>query len=327
MSGSRQRFVIALGLIMALAPGASGLAAGADGAGYPDKPITVVVGYAAGGGQDSFTRVLATRLSEQLGQPLQVVNRPGAAGTVAAAEVAHARPDGYTLYSAFISNITITPHLNKVPYGLDDLVPIVQITSLPLVMAAGPKLHVSDWQGLVEYAKAHPRRLTYGTDGVGGLPHLASERIFRAAGIELRMIPFKGSAESSAAALGGHVDVYVGSIGPVVSHVKEGTLKGILVTSAEPQAVLPGLPGLKAIGRAEIATEAWRGLFAPKGTPKGVVQRLANAARELANDSSFVELMRKAGEEIAILGPEEFERRIRAEYEDFGRIAGSLKNP
>ncbi len=153
---------------------------------------------------------------------------------------------------------------------------------------------------------------------------LASERIFEATGIRLKLIPFKGSAESSAAALGGHVDVYVGSIAPVLAQLKEGNMKGLLVTSAEPQAVLPGLPGLKAIGHPELATEAWRGFFVPKGTPKNVIQKLESVVREMQRDTAFAERIAKVGEDVNILGPAEFERRIRAEFEDFGRIIRGL---
>lgn len=250
---------------------------------YPSKPITLVVPQTAGGANDAIARVVAQRLSEQMGQSVIVDNRPGAGGTVATAALARAKHDGYTLLLTADSAHVVGPALYKNP-GFDavkDFEPIAPVATAGYVLVANPSFPANNVAELIAQAKAHPGQYTIASAGNGTLNHLIGEMLQKQAGIQLRHVPYKGSAAAATDVVGGQVPLSVQSLPSVMGFIKAGRLKVLGVVNAKRVAVLPDVPTigetLKGFGEAP-----WYALFAPAGTPAPIVAQLqAEVARAL----------------------------------------------
>lgn len=250
---------------------------------YPSKPITLVVPQTAGGANDAIARVVAQRLSEQMGQSVIVDNRPGAGGTVATAALARARHDGYTLLLTADSAHVVGPALYKNP-GFDavkDFEPVAPVATAGYVLVANPSFPANNVAELIAQAKAHPGQYTIASAGNGTLNHLIGEMLQKQAGIQLRHVPYKGSAAAATDVVGGQVPLSVQSLPSVMGFIKAGRLKVLGVVNAKRVAVLPDVPTigetLKGFGEAP-----WYALFAPAGTPAPIVAQLqAEVARAL----------------------------------------------
>ena len=250
---------------------------------YPSKPITLVVPQTAGGANDAIARVVAQRLSEQMGQSVIVDNRPGAGGTVATAALARAKRDGYTLLLTADSAHVVGPALYKNP-GFDavkDFEPIAPVATAGYVLVANPSFPANNVAELIAQAKAHPGLYTIASAGNGTLNHLIGEMLQKQAGIQLRHVPYKGSAAAATDVVGGQVPLSVQSLPSVMGFIKAGRLKVLGVVNAKRVAVLPDVPTigetLKGFGEAP-----WYALFAPAGTPAPIVAQLqAEVARAL----------------------------------------------
>jgi tripartite-type tricarboxylate transporter receptor subunit TctC len=291
---------------------------------FPAKPIEIIVPTPPGGGTDIATRLLAEVTEPILGHKLVVVNKPGGGGTVGVATITQAKPDGYTLGSIWNAPMTMTPHSLQVPYALDDYVPISQITAAPLVYCTKPDFPANNGKEFIEAARKNPGKLTYGNDGVGGTVQLAGERIFRTQGVQLRPVPFGGAGETLKAFLGGHVDIYGGSIPPILPHVKAGKAKCLLLTSRERSDTLPGAASLTDLGVPQAATVLWRGVIGPKGLPADRVAILEKAFRQGAQAPKFQEFAAKQGEQAVGSSAAAFAELIRAEYQAFAQIVKDL---
>ncbi|HSV44933.1 MAG TPA: tripartite tricarboxylate transporter substrate binding protein, partial [Ramlibacter sp.] len=240
---------------------------------YPSRSVTVIVPFPPGGSTDLSTRVIADRLSQTLGQPFVVHNRPGAAGNIGMTQLAKAEPDGYTLGHGYLGTVSIQPVLEggKLPFTPEhDLTPVAPMASVPLFLVAPPSLGVRSLAELVAMAKAKPGQLTYGTAGNGSAQHVFAEAFRRAAGIDIRPIPFAGSGPANVALLGGHIDLMFDA-GQVMQQVRAGQLVGLGMTGAKR---LPSAQEIPAIAESYPGFEAvsWHGIFAPAGTPKPVVE-------------------------------------------------------
>lgn len=250
---------------------------------YPSKPITLVVPQTAGGANDAIARVVAQRLSEQMGQSVIVDNRPGAGGTVATAALARATHDGYTLLLTADSAHVVGPALYKNP-GFDavkDFEPVAPVATAGYVLVANPSFPANNVAELIAQAKAHPGQYTIASAGNGTLNHLIGEMLQKQAGIQLRHVPYKGSAAAATDVVGGQVPLSVQSLPSVMGFIKAGRLKVLGVVNAKRVAVLPDVPTigetLKGFGEAP-----WYALFAPAGTPAPIVAQLqAEVARAL----------------------------------------------
>lgn len=250
---------------------------------YPSKPITLVVPQTAGGANDAIARVVAQRLSEQMGQSVIVDNRPGAGGTVATAALARAKHDGYTLLLTADSAHVVGPALYKNP-GFDavkDFEPVAPVATAGYVLVANPSFPANNVAELIAQAKAHPGQYTIASAGNGTLNHLIGEMLQKQAGIQLRHVPYKGSAAAATDVVGGQVQLSVQSLPSVMGFIKAGRLKVLGVVNAKRVAVLPDVPTigetLKGFGEAP-----WYALFAPAGTPAPIVAQLqAEVARAL----------------------------------------------
>lgn len=291
---------------------------------FPMRPIELIVPTPAGGGTDLQTRVLAELVEPILGQKLVVINKPGAGGTLGVSAITQSRPDGYTLGSIWISPLTIIPHSSQVPYTPDDYTPISQVMAHTLVFCARPEFPAATGKEFIETLRKSPGKFTYGNDGVGGTVHLAGERIFRVLGVQLRPVPFGGAGETLRAALGGHVDIYGGSIPPILPHVKAGKAKCLLVTSRERAEVLPETASVTDVGAPQAATVSWRGIIAPKGLPADRLAILERAFRQAVQSEKFREFAVKEGGKAVGSTAAEFGELIRAEYQAFAQIVKDL---
>lgn len=291
---------------------------------FPMRPIELIVPTPSGGGTDIQTRFLAELMEPILGQKLVVINKPGANGTLGVSALTQARPDGYTLASIWISPLTIVPHSSQVPYTPDDYTPISQVMAHTLVFCARPEFPAASGKEFIETLRKSPGKFTYGNDGVGGTVQLAGERIFRAVGVQLRPVPFGGAGETLRAALGEHVDIYGGSIPPILPHVKAGKAKCLLVTSRERADVLPETASVTDIGVPQAATVSWRGIIGPKGLPADRLAILERAFRQAAQSEKFREFAIKEGGKAVGSTAVEFGELIRTEYKAFAQIVKDL---
>jgi tripartite-type tricarboxylate transporter receptor subunit TctC len=294
---------------------------------YPQRPIRVVVPFAPGGVVDTSTRILTMRMSERLGWQFVVDNRPGGNGFIAVNIVAKATPDGYTLLSAHTGEFAVNPALFKdIPYDVDrDLVPITMLSDAPMAVVVNAQSTIQSFKDLVAAAKAKPGQIPYGSPGNGSVNHLATEWLASAAGIKLNHIPYKGGAPAVAATAAGEVMLTVAGMPGVLPHLKSGRVRVIGITTAKrsPHADYPtpqegGITGVDA----SIAV----GVFAPRGTPKAIVDRLYKEVAQTLKQTDVRERLASIGGAEAMgMPPAEFHARIKqdaARYRDVVKKTG-----
>jgi tripartite-type tricarboxylate transporter receptor subunit TctC len=249
---------------------------------YPTKPVTIVVPFPAGGALDTVARGLAEQMRTDLGQPVIVDNRAGAGGTVGSGTVARAAPDGYTILLGSVATHAIAAGLYpKLPYDpIGDFAPITQLTGSPLVLAASPQFKAANVTELVAAAKAQPGKINYASTGNGTAVHIAGEAFRKAAGIDVLHVPYKGGPQATTALLAGESSYMLANPQLVLSFIQAGKLKALAVTGASRLEALPNVPTLKEAGVPGVEVTTWFGLWAPKGTPQLVIERLNAAARK-----------------------------------------------
>lgn len=292
---------------------------------FPARPIELVVPTPPGGGVDIVARMLAEIAEPILGTKVVVVNKPGGTGAVGVTQVTQAKPDGHTLAVVWNAPLTVTPHTLQVSYSLDDYTPITQLTGgTPFVFCARPDFPAANGKELVEVLRKNPGKYTYGTDGVGGTVQLAAERAFGKLGVSARPVPFGGAGETVKNFLGGHIDIYGGTIPTVIEYVKAGQAKCLLVTAAERTPVLPDTTSLGELGAADTASELWRGLIGPKGMAPDRVAALQQAFRQATQQRKFQDFEASRGETAVGGPPADFAKMIRAEYDANAEILKRL---
>ncbi|PWC16790.1 Bug family tripartite tricarboxylate transporter substrate binding protein [Brenneria corticis] len=279
---------------------------------YPTRPITYVVPYTPGGTNDNSARIVARALEQRLGQPVVIENRPGAGGTLGAAKVAHARPDGYTLLNASIGNLAIAPQLLPAQFDpFKDFTPLAHIGGSRSVIAVNPSLPINSIAELIDYAKKNPGKLTYGTSGNGTPGNISMEYFKMLSGVDILHIPYKGSAPSLADAVAGHIDLVSDPLAN--GFVKAGKLRGLAYFGADSAPDLPGVPSITA------SYPQWNfsGSFiavAPAGTPQPVVEKLRRAFSEALSDEKTQAELTGIGVSPEIKTPEQTSELIRATY-------------
>jgi tripartite-type tricarboxylate transporter receptor subunit TctC len=288
------------------------------------EALRLIIPTPPGGGTDGYFRVLAREAEGPLGEPVVVLNVPGAGGIIGVAQMVRAAPDGQTVAGVWLGPITVSPNTTKVQYAPTDYVPVVQVSSAPYVVCVHPDFPANDGRAFIDELKRNPDKYTYGNDGLGGPGHLATARILKATGASARDVPFKGAGETLTSFLGKHVDIYVGSIPPILQHMQAGAAKCLLVTSAERVAALPQTMSLKDLGIPGEETILWRALIAPKGTSPERIAKLEAAFEQAASSPAARKFLTDAGEETQIRKGAELRRYIDTEYEAMGRIAKSL---
>lgn len=291
---------------------------------YPARAIELIVPAPAGGGTDTAARMLARLFESGLGQAVAVVNVAGEGGSAGVTQFMQARPDGYTLPATWNSPITTVPHVQRVAYRLDSYVPIVSTSETAYTFCVRPDFPADSGQEFLEVLGAEPNRYTYGNDGVGGTMQLAAERIFSAFGVSVRGIPFRGAGETLKNFLGGHVDIYGGSISPVLPHVAENNARCLIVTSADAIEALPRAGGLGELGKPELATGLWRAILGPRGMSADRVQRIADVVEKAVQQPEYVEFLASLGERPMILTGDTLRRKIEAEHDALAEVVARL---
>lgn len=282
---------------------------------WPERPIRMVVPFAAGGGSDSVGRVIAEQLSRALGQQVYVENRPGAGGSIGAAQVAKSPADGYTLLLGSTSEIAQYPHVSgKVPYDPQkDFAPIALIATVPLVLTVSSKLPVHNVKELLEFARKNPGKLNYGSAGTGSTTHLGMALFAHMSKTDMLNISYKGSAPAVTDLLAGNLDLSMPTMSAVLPHAKSERLRIIGVSTAKPAEALPNVPP---IGETVpgYATGLWTGLMAPAGTPKEILDRLHSAVSKALEVPEVRKMLASQGAEATGSTPAEFAAEIEREY-------------
>ena len=272
-----------LSLTLASLALAAGAASAAD---YPDKTITMIVPFAAGGPTDTIARLLAQSMGANLKQQIIVENVGGAGGTLGAARVARATPDGYTIFVHHVGHATAPSLYRKLAYNsIDSFEPIGLATDAASTLVARHDFPAKDVTELLAYIKAHKDKVTLANAGVGAASHLCGMLFMSAVGVDLTTVPYKGTGPAMNDLLGGQVDLMCDQATNTMSHIRAGKIKGYAVTYKTPVASLPGLPPLASAGLPGFELSVWHGVYAPKGTPKEIVARLSGALQYAVRDS------------------------------------------
>ena len=257
----------------------------AAAAAYPERPIRMIVGFAAGGSGDVNARLTAQALGAALGQPVVVENRPGAAGVIAVQQVARSEPDGYTLLFHSSGTHVITPHLTQMTVDpLTDLVPIVRIAEIGLVLIGNRQQATATFDQMVKAAKAKPGTISYGSPGIGTSHHLAMEMVERQLGLDLVHIGYKGSAPGLQDLVSGQIQYMVDTISTAKPLIDSGRVIPLAVTTAQRSPILPDVPTLRELGVKDANVGIWLGISAPAGTSDEVVQRINQTFNQLLNE-------------------------------------------
>ena len=288
------------------------------------EPIKLIIPTAPGGGTDGYFRVLAKEATPFIKDTIVVVNVPGAGGTIGVAQMVHSPPDGQTLAAVWLGPVTVSPHTMKVQYTPNDYIPVIQLTSAPYVFCVHPDFPATDGKSFIEELRKNPDKYTYGNDGAGGPGQLAAERIFRAMKVKARDIPFKGAGETLTAFLGKHIDIYDGSVPPVLQHAQAGRAKCVLLSSADKIAALPSASGLRELGIPDEELILWRGVLAPKGTPPAKIAELEAGFEKAASAPATRKFLDDAGEQLLIRKGAALRQYIDKEYEAIGKLAKAL---
>ncbi len=300
-------------------------AAGARAQSYPSKPIRVIHGFAPGSAIDVFSRPLAQKLSEALGQPVLVDARPGATGTIANELVSKAATDGYTLLAAPGSAMASTPHIYAIRYKPLDFTPIVQISDFSYVLIAHPAVPVRSARDLIALAKAKPGVLTFGSTGVGSGFHLAGELFSSMAGIKLLHVPFRGGGTAAVVdVVAGRVDMMWDSLGVVRPYVQAGRLRLVGVTGERRAAALPDAPTLAESGLPGYHITGWHGILGPPGLPRDIVNTLNTTIAKILAAPDMKDLWGTLAMEVVPNTPEQFGARLRADYEKYGTLIKTI---
>jgi tripartite-type tricarboxylate transporter receptor subunit TctC len=298
--------------ILALA--LAGFSAGACAQAWPSKPLRATVAFTAGSATDIIARTLGERLWAQLGQPVVIENRPGASGTIGAAIVARAEPDGYTMLVNSSSHTVAPSTFASLPYDTArDLAGITPLANLPSVLVIAPSRGIRSVRDLVTAARARPGAMSFASGGAGSAAQLNAERFRMSAGFDAMHVPYKGAPEALADIIGGRVDFYFCPIVPALPLVKDGKLLAIAVGSAKRATALPDVPTTIEAGFPNSEYNFWVGLFAPGKTPRPLVKRLYQETQKALSSPEMSQRMRTLGAEPMPMTPEQFDAYVRDE--------------
>ena len=306
----RVAFILAIALI---AP----VAAAQD---YPSQPIKLLVGFAPGGGLDISCRLWAQKLSARVGQPVVVENRPGASGELAVKQAITAKPDGYTLVCLSGSN-PISSAKPNAPFDIrTEIAPVIQMNKFTFVLYMAPSLPIRTVPELIAYAKANPGKLNYASVGTGSTPHLAFEFLKMQTGMDIVHVPFKGTAQTSAAIIAGDVQVGLDAVAALRPHFDAGTLRPIGVVSAKRTSLLPAIPGMQESGVANVDIESFSGVGAPAGTPRAVVDMLNRHFNAILLEADVRAAFAAQGYEVGGGTADDFRRVLAADVDNWSRV-------
>ena len=289
---------------------------------WPNKSITLVATYAAGGFVDTRMRLLARKLADRFGQPVVVENKVGAGGVVGTAVIAKAAPDGYTIGSGNLAPLAVNPTLmTMLPYNPDkDIVPVILIENSPLVLSVSNSLPVKNLTELIALAKKEPGKLTFGSSGIGGAHHLSGEMFREIAKIDIVHVPYKGGAPASTDLMAGHLSMMFEMGYAALPAIKGGKIRPLAVTSTKRLALLPEVPTMAELGITDFESYNWQGIIAPAGTPAAIIAKLNAALNEILLDPDVLKQISDTGSQPGGGTPEDFAKFIRAENTKWAKV-------
>lgn len=291
---------------------------------YPTRPITLIVCFSPGGGNDVNARIVSAVAEKYIDQPIVVTNLVGGGGAVGWTAGAAAQPDGYTLTFISVPTFNLHPHMREVGYEITDYEPIICFVEDPSVLALRTGGKFETFEEFLQYAQENPGKITVGNAGFGSDPHLSTEALAMEAGIDIVPVPFDGTAEAITSALGGHVDVVLGKFSEVVPLVEDGEMIALGQFTEERHPLLPpDVPTMRELGYDLVIASA-RGIAAPKGTPAEIIDSLHDLFKTIAEDQDYISRMETAGFDLSYRGPEDYKRLILQQDEIFAPIIEML---
>jgi len=300
-------------------------------AGYPNRPIKLIVTVPPGGAADFIARLLASKLSASMGQPVVVENKAGASGTLASDFVAKAAPDGYTLLQSSITTHGIGPHLMaKLPYDpVGSFAPVTMLASLPLIMTVNADLKVNTLAEFLALARERPGKLAFASSGNGGAPHMAGELLKVSASVDMLHAPYRGSGPAVADLVGGQVQVMFDGAPSLLPHITSGKLRTLAAASPRRNPLLPQVPTFAELGMPAVNVALWYGLMAPAGTPPEIIARISREVNQALKSADVVERFAAQGTEPLGGSPEQAAAYVKQELERWGPVvkrAGVVAN-
>ena len=288
---------------------------------WPQKPIILVVPFAAGGGTDAFARPLAQQLDTQLGQRVLIENRAGAGGTVGASQASRAAPDGYSFFMG-AAHHTIAPAIYpKLDYDLEkDFIPLALIARPPQVVVVNPKVPANTLAELIAYAKANPDKLNYASAGAGTTHHLAGELFKLLTKTQIRHVPFRGAGPAMQDLVAGHVDLMFDGLGTSASQITGGSLRGLALAAATRSSAVPNVPTAAEAGLTNYEVSTWYAMWAPKNTPPEIVERMKKEIATALQSSIVKDAWARNGSEIPSLSGAEFGAFVKSEIARWGKV-------
>jgi tripartite-type tricarboxylate transporter receptor subunit TctC len=295
---------------------------GASDPSYPQKPVRIIVPYAAGGSTDAIARLVAKELTDELGQSFFVENKPGAGGVIAHDFVSKAAADGSTLLFSAAGPLTVTPHTYpKLPYDpVDDFVRVKLIATAPLLLVVNPKVPAKNVLDLIAVAKQQPGKMSYGSFGYGSAAHLAGEMFKLRQQVDIVHVPFRGSAPALTGLIGGDIDMMFDVLVTALPQVQAGNLRALAITADKRSTLAPDVPTLVEAGVPNVEASTWFGLLARAGTPSIIIERLSSALDKSLGKSEFRIVLTAQGAEVAGGTPEQFNSFFRAEFDKWGGV-------
>ena len=290
--------------------------------GYPTRPITMVVGFAPGGGTDTVARIVAKKMADSIGQSVVVENKAGAGGNLATDYVAHAQPDGYTILLGSVGSLAVAPHIvAKLPYDpLRDLAPITMAVAFANVLVVNPAVPASTLPEFVKVAKDKPGTISYGSSGIGGAGHLAGELLKMMAEIDIVHVPYKGGGPAMQGMLGGQIQAIFATPISSISQIKAGKVRAIATTGVTRTKLLPDVPTVAESGYPGYEATNWYAYLAPAGTPKDLLARLHRELVQALSAPDVHEQFDRQGVEAKPGSPDELAKYMESELATWGRV-------
>ena len=302
------------------------LPASAWSQGWPAKPVRFINPFAPGGGVDIFARPIAARLTEALGQTFFVENLAGAGGTIGAAAAARAAPDGYTFFMGAVHHTIAESVYSKLPYNIErDFIPVTVVAYVPNVVVVHPKHPFKTLKELIDYAKANPGKLNFGSAGNGTSHHLAGEMFKTITGTDLTHVPYKGAGPMMQDLLAGQIDMAFDGMGTSAPQIKAGKLRALAVTTPERIALFPEIPTMAQAGVPGYEVTTWYAMWAVKGTPREIVDRMYSEVKKVLLRKDVLEFWASQGADPGGQSPEDFGRYQHGEIAKWGKVAKDAK--
>ncbi|WP_428660318.1 Bug family tripartite tricarboxylate transporter substrate binding protein [Reyranella sp.] len=314
---SRRTLVVAAAALSTV----GGTSAQAQAQSWPTRTIQLIVPFPPGGGSDTFARPFAAKLATQLGQQVVIDNRAGAAGTIGAAMVARAAPDGYTLLFGAVHHTVAANVYRALPYDIErDLMPITGIAYVPDVLVMSPSLPVADLRAFIAYCRANPDKVNYGSSGIGTSRHLAGEIFNAMTGAAMVHVPYKGSGPANAALMAGEISVIFEGLGSAAPYLQSGRFRPLALAAARRSPTFPDIPTMAEAGLPDFESLSWYGLWAPAGTPREIVGRIQAEVARVFEAPEMKEAWLRQGAETGGESSGQFARYVHDEVVKWGKV-------